>query len=44
MPADDLELKANWQPNTDTKYKVKHYLQNLNGTYPNEPYETDNLE
>ena len=45
MPDDNLELKANWQPNTNTKYYVEHYLQNLDGTtYPAQPYETEEFE
>jgi hypothetical protein len=30
MPSQALELKANWKPNTNTPYKVEHYLQDLN--------------
>jgi hypothetical protein len=43
MPATGLTLKANWIPNPDTPYKVEHYLQNLDGSYPTEPEDTDNL-
>ena len=32
-----------WSPNTNTAYTVKHYQQNLDGTYPSTPTETDNL-
>ncbi|MGM9662290.1 MAG: S-layer homology domain-containing protein [Oscillospiraceae bacterium] len=34
---------ANFAPNTNTAYTVKHYKQNLDGTYPYTPTETDNL-
>ena len=30
MPAENLVLTATWTPNTNTKYTVKHHLQNLN--------------
>ena len=33
MPAAPLTLTANWQPNTDTKYTVKHILADLSGNY-----------
>ena len=36
-------LTANWQANNDTPYKVEHYLANANGTYPNTPFQTDDL-
>jgi uncharacterized repeat protein (TIGR02543 family) len=36
-------LYAIWSANTNTEYKVKHYKQNLDGTYPASPTETDNL-
>jgi uncharacterized repeat protein (TIGR02543 family) len=32
-PGKGITLYAKWLPNTDTKYKVEHYLQELNGTY-----------
>ena len=39
-----MRLKALWSANTDTAYKVEHYLQNLDDTdYPTTPYEVDNL-
>ena len=41
MPFEALELKANWKPNTNTPYKVEHYLQNLDKSYPEQPYETE---
>ena len=37
-----MELKALWTPNTDTKYKVEHYLQNIDDD-EYELFETDNL-
>ena len=36
------EYWAQWTPNTNTPYVVKHYQQNLDGTYPEEPTDTDN--
>lgn len=36
-------LYAIWTPNTNTAYTVKHYKQNLDGSYPSSPTETDNL-
>ena len=33
---------AHFAPNTDTKYTVEHYLQNVDGTYPSEATETEN--
>ena len=29
MPDEDLEFTAQWTPNIDTKYQVKHYQQNI---------------
>ena len=44
MPASNLSYIAKWTANTNTTYKVEHYLQNLDDdNYPNTPYETDNL-
>ena len=34
---------ATFAPNTNTAYTVKHFLQNLDESYPAEPYATDNL-
>ena len=34
---------ANWTPNTNTAYTVKHYKQLLDGTYSDTPDDTDNL-
>ena len=39
----DKTLVAQWTPNIDTKYQVKHYKENLDGTYPTEATNTDNL-
>jgi hypothetical protein len=36
-------LIANWIPNPDTPYTVKHYLQNIDGRYPTTPADIDNL-
>ena len=43
MPDDDLSYSAAWTPNANTAYVVKHFKQNLDGTYPEEPAETDEL-
>ena len=43
MPLEDLTYTAQWSPNTNTAYVVKHFKQNLDGTYPEEPTETDEL-
>ncbi len=42
MPVDGATCVAQWTPNTNTPYVVKHYQQNLDGTYPSEPTDTDN--
>ena len=39
----DITLYPFWSPNTNTAYTVKHFLQNIDGTDPSEPEETDNL-
>ena len=36
-------IYAKWSPNTNTAYTVKHYKQQLDGTYSATPDETDNL-
>ena len=33
MPANNLTFTAEWTARTDTSYRVKHYKQNLDGTY-----------
>ena len=43
MPDADLTITASWTPSTNTAYTVKHYKQNLDGTYPATPTETENL-
>ncbi len=43
MPDEDVTYAALWNPNTNTKYTVKHYLQNVDGTYPADPVETQSL-
>ncbi len=37
----DITYTATFAPNTNTHYSVKHYQQNLDGTYPSEPTATD---
>jgi len=39
----DFAIAATFAPNTNTGYTVNHYQQNLDGTYPSTPTETDNL-
>lgn len=39
----DITLYAKWTPNANTAYTVKHYKQQLDGTYSATPDETDNL-
>lgn len=39
----ETTLYTKWTPNTNTPYTVKHYQQNLDGTYPSTPTETQNL-
>lgn len=39
----NIALTAQWSPNTNTAYTVKHYKQKLDGTYPASPDETQNL-
>ena len=43
VPSSDTTYYAHWTPNTNTKYVVKHYKQKLDGTYPSEADDTDNL-
>ena len=44
MAAKDLSYTAKWTANTNTTYKVEHYLQNLDDdNYPELPYETDSI-
>ena len=39
----DRTYIANWTASTNTAYKVEHYKQQADGTYPNTPDETDNF-
>jgi len=43
VPSKDTTYYAHWTANTNTKYVVKHYKQKLDGTYPSEADDTDNL-
>ena len=43
MPAKNMTLEAKFNVNTNTKYVVKHYKQNIDGTYPTIPTDVDNL-
>lgn len=38
----NITLTAQWKANTNTPYKVKHYKQQLDGTYSTTPDETEN--
>ena len=40
MPAGNVKIEGSTIANTDTEYKVEHYLEGLNGTY-REPEETE---
>ena len=41
MPEQNVTLVAQWNASTTTKYTVKHFLQNLDGSYPTEVHETE---
>jgi uncharacterized repeat protein (TIGR02543 family) len=43
MPDNDLTYTAVWTPKTNTAYTVKHFKQNLDGKYPAEPADIDEL-
>ena len=43
MPAVAQTYTPQWTPNNNTAYTVKHFLQNVDGTYPTEPTETEAL-
>lgn len=43
MPDVDVVFKGSFTPDTGTIYKVEHYKQNLDGTYPAVPSDTDTL-
>jgi uncharacterized repeat protein (TIGR01451 family) len=38
----DATYEAQWSANTNTKYTVEHYKENLDGTYPDTATETEN--
>ncbi len=40
---EDITLFAKWTANTNTAYTVKHYQENIDGTYPTTPSEIENL-
>lgn len=42
MPAQDLTLTAQWEAAT-VPYTVEHYRQNIDGSYPEQPYKIDSL-
>ncbi len=44
MPANNLTVKAVWKYATDTPYKVEHYRQKLDGTYPASANETETFK
>ena len=41
--SENITYTATFAPNTNTAYTVKHYQQKLDGTYPADPTDTDNL-
>ena len=41
MPDRNLTYIAQWEANSNTSYVVKHYKQNLDGSYPQEATETE---
>ena len=44
MPAENITYTAKWTVNTNTSYRVEHYLQNIDDdNYPELPEDTDNL-
>ena len=43
MPDDDVTVTGSYSAKTDIQYKVEHYQQNLDGSYPATPTETDTL-
>ncbi len=43
MPAANITLTAVWTADSNIAYKVEHYKQNLDGTYPSTASETENL-
>lgn len=43
MPVGGLTLYAKWEAGQNTAYKVEHYLQNADGSYPDAASHTENL-
>ena len=43
MPVTGLTLYAKWEAGQNTAYKVEHYLQNADGSYPDAASQTENL-
>lgn len=43
MPDNDVTVTGSYTANANTQYKVKHYQQNLDGTYPDSPTTTETL-
>lgn len=43
MPVTGLILYAKWEAGQNTAYKVEHYLQNADGSYPDAASQTENL-
>ena len=43
MPVGGLILYAKWEAGQNTAYKVEHYLQNADGSYPDAASQTENL-
>lgn len=43
MPVNGLTLYAKWEAGKDTAYRVEHYFQNTDGSYPGAASQTENL-
>lgn len=43
MPDNDVTVTGSYTANANTQYKVEHYQQNLDGTYPDSPTTTETL-
>lgn len=43
MPAKAVTAYAKWIPNSDTAYKIEHYVMDTSGIYPSEPTASDTL-
>ncbi|WP_265445267.1 InlB B-repeat-containing protein [Acetivibrio straminisolvens] len=43
MPAENITLIADWAVISNIPYKVEHYLEELDGSYPVTPNDTENL-